>query len=125
MTIRVDERGVDVLQQLAEHGYDGREGFMRATEDGTIAWLIERGPNEGQLPHCWLLNERDHSVRPSSPYSWVTDAAQATKFATAEEEAEAVGKELWPLPLKCAPFAITQHVFIGCDREPHKERPNE
>jgi hypothetical protein len=65
-------------------------------------WLIERGPNQGQLPHVWWLQSRGGLPRGE----WVTDALKATRFATkAEAETTALADYL-------THYAVTSHGLL-------------
>ena len=53
-------------------------------------WLIERGPNQGQLPHVWWVRSKPEI---KGGYEWTETAVKATRFATKDDAEETIKSE--------------------------------
>ena len=77
-------------------------------------WLIERGPNQGQLPHCWWKADETASGMSWKLGEWVYDATKATRYATSGEAEYVAKNEHRP-----GSYAVTSHGLIGAALATH------
>lgn len=70
-------------------------------------WLIERGPNQGEVQHWWFSTSLANSALGAPRGDWTLDVQKATKFAT-EGRAREKAADCY-----VQHYAVTSHSFLG------------
>lgn len=79
-----------------------------AQREPTAFWLIERGPNQGQSPHCWWLAPKDRKGdRFGEGFDWTFTAIEATRYPS-QKAAEAAAQAGY-----VTHYAVTSHSLIA------------
>jgi hypothetical protein len=95
------------LAELAEK-FDGQPSTLGTvvTPQATTVWMIERGPNQGEVLHLWWSETEPNQGITYHRGEWVNDANKATHYST-KDEAEKATKSFG-----IRHSSITSHQFL-------------